>query len=251
MVLQAGGAPLQLDHIRGLLDYVDLKSKKCKHGSIKLSRREFKTFWKRKYSFGGAPTSPYQLELSYPHSLISDDECGYDKLMTLVAERKQSVEEAIDKAEIEAWGILSTLNEMHPNDDDAVQRIFDYLAFLKKGTNMAKKLADADTEALITSKNIFNSLTKSQLSWIPLYLKNYGLRKGLLQDLRRGERTSEGGADESEDDGNHENDNGDGNDGKGREDSKDDYTWQRRLRVKRRRVLLESDDGNNDAEDEG
>lgn len=265
VVCQAGGAPLQVDHIQGLLDYVKSKSRDSKGGqTIKLSGQEFKAFWKEKYSFDGAPPSPYKLELSHRHSIIppssyelelhrhsiiSDDGYDYDKLMTLVMSKKKSMEQAIGNAEVEAWGVLSTLNEMYPNDDQAVQRVFEYLGVFQKGLNVVGKLADDDGTALTASREIINNLTRSQLRWITRYLETEGLQE-CLRYLRKGEKNSEGVANGSLDDSSHGDDSHDRDGGEERTNSEEDDVLQWRPRAMGRRLLHENNEDDGDAEDD-
>lgn len=71
VMIQAGGAPLRIEHIDAFSRYLQMSQERVKDRAA-ISKDGFAAFWRETYGFSDVP-SPYQLEASHPVNLFEDD----------------------------------------------------------------------------------------------------------------------------------------------------------------------------------
>lgn len=164
VIVQAGGAPIRIEHIEALTVYLGLQQATSGQRAA-ISKEGFQNYWKENYAATReAPPSPYDLEDTYPDNLVEEDA---DEMMAMVCQSKDIVKEVLNIIGVRIEVLMKRLTETYAESEQVVKIIEALKLHFIGGKTLEVMLAkvvsaevsDQDLEAL----RVVNALTRTHL----------------------------------------------------------------------------------------
>lgn len=124
VIIQAGGAPLRIEHIDALTRYLHSNQKSVKDRAA-ISKEGFAAFWQQTYGSTDIP-SPYDLEASYPANLLEDD-ADVMSAFEAAAASEVTKKTVLHFNAVRGEALIKRLKSAYPDDDDQMKKVVNTL----------------------------------------------------------------------------------------------------------------------------
>lgn len=202
VVVQAGGAPLRIEHINALTQYLHENQEKAKNRAA-ISKEGFAAFWQKKYGSSDI-ASPYDLEDSYSVNLFEDD-ADVVLAFEAVAASEEIKMKVMHFNAVRAETLIKRLIMTYPDDQVVmiVETLISYWKGQKSLEDMQAEVVSADPVSGEKLKvvEIVAQLARAhkapELHDITRYIDKY-IERSYLAWFNRDGSQSDGGAESSD-----------------------------------------------------
>lgn len=180
IVVQAGGAPLRIDHIEALTKYMVLGQSNKNRAD--LSKEGFQKYWNENYAkTQDAPPSPYQLEAGHPDNFVEPDA---DEIMaSLTEDKKEEIKDVIvNMTSVRVEVLIKKLIKTYKQDKQVVKIIRALVSHCIDGKSLKTMqlevvsqptVRDCDLEALRVVKALTRTYSRTELCQMAEYIDKY------------------------------------------------------------------------------